>query len=560
MGATLHVLLVEDSEFDSLTHRTRIRAAFPGSTVTVVERLSEALAFLDANRVEVVLTDLGLPDSSGLATVEAFALVAETVPVIVLSGAEPSEELRLRAIELGAQDFLLKGAAVPEVYRSCIGYAIKRKELDLEARRLARTDTLTGLLNRRAIIERIKTALDGATFPDDTVTVAFCDVDDFKAINDLYGHSVGDAILQEIATTISSKAPDAAVGRLGGDEFCLVCAGHSFREVVDAVSELNEAFSAPITVGRRSLTVSCSWGVVRNTWGCDAYSILGEADRAMYRAKKRGGGVVTYTSGMRVQDQETEQTQSELLEQARSGFGQFLMHFQPIMGVASLRPVAYEALLRWRHPDRGLLTASSFVALLHEAGLTAQLDEWVLTTVLGQLPTIPHDARVHINVSPSTLRLGEHYCSLAEQLVTGAGVEPGRLVLEFTEEAVLNDTLEDLSRIEDLKRSGFSIAIDDFGTGYSALAYLDHLPIDWLKLDGRFLIDGSYRLIEGLAQIADRIGVRVIVEGVETAEQHDRIAAIPIHWAQGSYYSGASHAPWAAGPPVLDRLLSDQEG
>lgn len=206
MGATLHVLLVEDSEFDSLTHRTRIRAAFPGSTVTVVERLSEALAFLDANRVEVVLTDLGLPDSSGLATVEAFALVAETVPVIVLSGAEPSEELRLRAIELGAQDFLLKGAAVPEVYRSCIGYAIKRKELDLEARRLARTDTLTGLLNRRAIIERIKTALDGATFPDDTVTVAFCDVDDFKAINDLYGHSVGDAILQEIATTISSKA------------------------------------------------------------------------------------------------------------------------------------------------------------------------------------------------------------------------------------------------------------------------------------------------------------------------------------------------------------------
>jgi len=113
MGATLHVLLVEDSEFDSLTHRTRIRAAFPGSTVTVVERLSEALAFLDANRVEVVLTDLGLPDSSGLATVEAFALVAETVPVIVLSGAEPSEELRLRAIELGAQDFLLKGAAVP---------------------------------------------------------------------------------------------------------------------------------------------------------------------------------------------------------------------------------------------------------------------------------------------------------------------------------------------------------------------------------------------------------------------------------------------------------------
>ena len=274
MGATLHVLLVEDSEFDSLTHRTRIRAAFPGSTVTVVERLSEALAFLDANRVEVVLTDLGLPDSSGLATVEAFALVAETVPVIVLSGAEPSEELRLRAIELGAQDFLLKGAAVPEVYRSCIGYAIKRKELDLEARRLARTDTLTGLLNRRAIIERIKTALDGATFPDDTVTVAFCDVDDFKAINDLYGHSVGDAILQEIATTISSKAPDAAVGRLGGDEFCLVCAGHSFREVVDAVSELNEAFSAPITVGRRSLTVS-----YRGGWGDPSTTTRSSNDR-----------------------------------------------------------------------------------------------------------------------------------------------------------------------------------------------------------------------------------------------------------------------------------------
>jgi len=536
----IEVLLVEDNPLDALTHQAEIRKAYRNARIETVERLADALHHLERHPVDIVFADLGLPDSQGLGTIEALVDGAGNTPVVALTGRDPDEEQQQRAIDMGAQDFLYKQMTLADVYRNCISNAIRRKRLEQETLQSALTDPLTGVLNRRALMDALDRALRRADSTTDVV-LAFCDVDNVKRINDTYGHSVGDDALQLVAREIQDGVPGAAVGRLGGDEFAMVIRDLDEHDALAAIRELCVRGCGLKRLGPHGIEMSASWGVVVGDGDSDAQAMLTEVDRAVHRAKQQGGTVVVYDETMRRDDLLAEQQIGQLRSQIRLGLSEFELHFQEVVDTGTRHPVAYEGLLRWNHPHRGLLPAGAFIGQLQQSNLVPDIDHWVVRQAAGLLEAVP--GRLHVNVSPVTLREPEQYLHLMRELAEVHDVA-GRLVLEVTEDTLIEHADAGVRALLELQEMGFAIAIDDFGTGYSSFAYLEQLPVDWLKLDGQFLRQGSYSLIEGMAHIGRTLRIPIIVEGVETQEQHDWLAAGAIECGQGYFYHRPAREPW----------------
>jgi len=401
-------------------------------------------------------------------------------------------------------------------------------------------DPLTALFNRTLLLERLERALERR----EAVAVVLLDLDGFKTVNDSLGHHTGDDVLRGIAPRLAAAvAPGDTLARLGGDEFVVLCRGLSGpEEAMERARRLAASVTSPfeLATGRHSL--SASIGIATSHGRPDtAGTLLRDADAAMYSAKAKGRGrIELFDHTMRVEAIARLRLEQDI--QVALDRRQFVLEYQPIVGIDTLRPVAFETLLRWDHPERGRLGPDAFIPLAEETGLISPIGDWVIATACAQLAAwqaaVPGQAELQMCVNVSRVQLSaEGFVERVARIIRRAGIAPESLSLEITENALLGDEAPAVALAE-LKRLGVKIVLDDFGTGYSSLLYLTRFPIDKLKIDQTFIaaLDGtpqSPTVTKAILAIARELALDVVAEGVETDLQLEQLRVLGCPHIQG---------------------------
>ena len=405
-----------------------------------------------------------------------------------------------------------------------------RKESELRIRYMALHDALTGLPNRILLEDRLGQAITLARRNQKSVALLMLDLDRFKDINDSFGHYVGDRLLEEVSKRLHASLRDSDIlARLGGDEFVIgVPMVADNREIETVAHKILSTLSAPFRIEGRELQIGASIGIsVYPVDGENSEALLQFADAAMYAAKKRRGIYCFFTPELTEATQRRQKLESDLyLACAR---GEFVVYYQPIVLTNSGRVAGVEALLRWRHPEEGLISPNEFIPQLEELGLILEVGEWVLRTaclqnVAWQKEGIPR-VRVSVNVSAYQFHRG-NIVRTVERVLRETGLEPEWLELELTESLTLDDSETAIEIMQDLKRIGISLSLDDFGTGWSSLSYLRKFPLDRIKIDRAFMRDipsepTAKAVVRSILTLGRSLGIACVAEGVETHQQLD---------------------------------------
>ncbi|WP_223971224.1 EAL domain-containing protein [Bradyrhizobium sp. RD5-C2] len=411
---------------------------------------------------------------------------------------------------------------------------------------MAQHDALTDLPNRVLLKEWMEQALSGARCGGPSLAVLMLDLDRFKDVNDTLGHPAGDALLKSVAARLRRSVSDTTlVARLGGDEFAVI------DYVTDPVTEagvlaerIRKALSEPIDLGDHRVTTTTSIGIaIAPRDGTDSDEVLRSADLALYSAKSGGRGAFRFFEPELDRQLQTRRSLERDMRSALAN-GEFELHYQPFINVASGETCGFEALLRWHHPQRGMVSPAQFIPLAEETGLIVPLGEWVLRTACAEAAKWPDDLKIAINLSPVQFRSPELVPVIVHALAS-SGVSPDRLELEVTETAIIQDSEAVFAALSQLHDLGVRIALDDFGTGYSSLSFLQKFPFDKVKIDRSFVselagaTDESRRIARAIVRFAVSLGKTTTAEGVETREQLDILRADACVEVQGFHFSPA---------------------
>ena len=409
----------------------------------------------------------------------------------------------------------------------------------------ARHDPLTGLANRRLLVERIEASLQRNRTTDRRTAVLFVDLDDFTAVNDRIGHAGGDTILRAVGDAIEGVlTPGDTVARIGGDEFVVCCEGVADIETALEVSErIRGALAAPFRFHSESLRVAASIGITISHPSSHADGLLRDADAAMYVAKQNRRQVEVFDDEMSEQTSRRRQAVTEL--EAALTAGQIHTWFQPEVELLTGELIGFEALVRWHHPERGVISPAEFIGLAEDSGLIIQLGRQVLDDACRELARwIDRHPDRHLTVSVNLSPIQMVSCGLAESVgaaIANAGVPAGRVCLEVTETALMDAEVA-AEVLRKLKEIGVLIAIDDFGTGYSSLSRIKDFPVDFLKIDRSF-VAGLGRnpddelIVTAVTNLAHSMGIQVIAEGIETGKQLSLLAGMGCEFGQGFLWS-----------------------
>jgi diguanylate cyclase (GGDEF)-like protein/PAS domain S-box-containing protein len=413
---------------------------------------------------------------------------------------------------------------------------------------LAHYDALTDLPNRVLFRERIERELERAN-QGEQFALLYIDIDEFKGINDSLGHHVGDELLKAVARRIRNCIRENDhVARLGGDEFAVIQTGvGTMDDVVEFVSRIQEAIRQPYECFGHQLSTDASIGIgLAPRDGTELDQLIKNADLAMYDAK--GAGRRTYRFFEPAMDARAKArlTLERELRQALVEGG-FEIHYQPVVDLGRDEVTGCEALLRWRHPEHGLISPADFIPVAEDTGLIVELGEWVLRTACEEASTWPDHIRLAVNVSPVQLKSPALGLKIAGALAS-SGLAANRLEIEITEAVLIRDDETALAILHQLRAIGIRIALDDFGTGYSSLSYLKRFPFDKIKIDRSFVtdiaeIDGASVIVQAVVNIAAASNMTTTAEGVETSKQKDILRALGCTEMQGYLFSAAKPGP-----------------
>ena len=543
----LELLIVEDNPGDvRLIDELLRQVPRPAFRLTHATTLQDALRLLDRSRFDAVLLDLVLSDAQGLEGIEPVGHVAVDVPIVVLSGLA-DEALAVQALAQGAQDYLVKGRGDGNLIVRAILYAIERKHSEQAIRHLANHDALTGLPNRRLLTDRIHQALAHSRRSGLVMAIVLLDLDNFKQVNDSFGHPVGDRLLLAVAQCLRSciRESDTAA-RIGGDEFALVLADVESTEGVTAfLKKLHAALQAPFLLDGHELYVTASIGV--SSYPKDGQTVpvlLGCADVAMYRSKEAGRDTWrSYSPAIQSTSVKQPAIGSHLPRAMERG--EFVVHYQPQVELKTGCVTGVEALLRWCHPQLGLLPPARFLRAAQQAGLMKQIGRWVLGQACAQTRAwraAGHSAlRVAVRLSARQL-LEEDVLEAVLQILGESGLESRYLELELTEAGFVKNAETLVSVLSGLRSEGVRISLSGFGVRHSSLSYLKRLPVDSLKI-GRTFVRGigedlvNAAIVRAVISMAHGMGLDVIAEGVERAGEFAFLRAEGCDRFQGGYFS-----------------------
>jgi diguanylate cyclase (GGDEF)-like protein len=380
------------------------------------------------------------------------------------------------------------------------------------------------------------------------VAVLCIDLDLFKNVNDSFGHPIGDRLLQMVADRLRLEVRgNNLVARLGGDEFAVVMASDvSPKEANDYAARLIEVLSAPYDIDGIDVVIGASIGIALSPGdGESSEELMRNADMALYRAKSEGGGVHHFFE--KEMDRQAQKRRDMELDLRRAfANGEFELHYQPLVDLVVDRVTGFEALLRWKHPEKGMISPADFIPVAEDIGLIVGLGEWVLRKACAEAVKWPDDIKVAVNLSPVQFRSRN-----LVQVVIGAlaysGLSPLRLELEITESIFLAETEANLAILHQLRELGVRISMDDFGTGYSSLSYLRSFPFDKIKIDRSFVKDLAERpdcgaIVRAISGLGRSLNITTTAEGVETVEQLDWLRAEGCNEVQGFLFSAAKPA------------------
>lgn len=407
---------------------------------------------------------------------------------------------------------------------------------------MAGHDALTGLPNRYLLHEKIAEILVRAAY-NEQVAVLCLDLDQFKIVNDTLGHPIGDLLLKAVADRLRGCVPEADIlARLGGDEFVIVQANTGWPEQIEALARnITDNVSQPFDLDGHQVVVSTSIGVALGPDdAADADRLLKNADMALYRAKADGRGTYRFFEAeMDARAQQRRQLELDLRRGLVSN--EFRLYYQPVVDTQTRKIIGFEALLRWMHPDRGIVSPAEFIPLAEEIGAIIPLGEWVIRQACADAATWSKDVKVAVNLSAVQFKSRTLVHKVASALAD-SGLSPQRLEMEITESVLLANSEATLAALYDLKRLGVRIAMDDFGTGYSSLSYLRSFPFDKIKIDRSFVMelgtrDGASAIVRTVANLGASLGMITTAEGVETAEQFAQVREEGCTEVQGYYFS-----------------------
>jgi diguanylate cyclase (GGDEF)-like protein/PAS domain S-box-containing protein len=428
----------------------------------------------------------------------------------------------------------------------------ERKALEAELERRASHDPLTGLPNRHTLVDRLGQALLRTKRGKEgrKVGVLFMDLDGFKTINDSLGHEAGDRLLVTVAERLRKRLrPEDVLARFGGDEFAVLLEDVAdASETIRVAQRIAESLREPFTVNDHQVNLSTSVGIALGSAHTkdDPEGMLRNADAAMYKAKEQGlGCYAVFDPAMQTRAQERLELEAELrraLEQ-----GEFVLYYQPEVSLYNGSMVGLEALLRWQHPERGLLKPSAFVPLAEETDVIAPIGRWVLEEACRQAKRweeehpLASPMTMEVNLSSKQLRRRE-LARTVEEALTRAGVEAHTLALDITETVLIGASEHNAQALEALKKMGIRLSLDDFGTGYSSLSYLKRLPVDRVKVDRSFVkgLGGNATdtaVVRMIIELCHTLGVEVLAEGVETSEQAALLKDMGCDVGQGYYFA-----------------------
>jgi diguanylate cyclase (GGDEF)-like protein len=554
MTTPLHLLILEDRTEDAELMLHELRLAGFDPQWERVDTEADFLAHLDQD-LDIILADYSLPQFDAQRALEHLKQRGVDVPFIIVSGCI-GEECAVECMKSGATDYLLKdrltrlGQAVRKaVDEKCLRDDRQRAEAQLAHN--AFHDTLTGLPNRALFLDRAQRCLHqmerrgGYLF-----AVLAVDLDGFQAINASFGQVAGDAVLIEIGERLVQKVRSGdTVARLGGDEFALLLDDvKDMRNALRVAERLQAELAKPFLVDGREVLTSASVGIAASTStykrSADA---LRDADTAMARAKKLGPGQVAVFD-IRMHTQAVTRLKLETDLRRAADRHEFLLYYQPVVSLQSGHIAGFEALLRWQHPQRGLIVPGECLPVAEEIGLLIPIGQWVLQNAAKQLrawqvefPVAP-PLSMSVNLSCKQFLQSGELLTIVDETLKATGLDPCSLALEVTETVMMENAEAALATLAQLKDRQLRISIDDFGTGYSSLSYLQRLPIDNLKIDQSFVAQmksagESLEIVRSIITLAHSLGKQVIAEGVETGEQLALLRSLGCEYGQGYFFS-----------------------
>ncbi|AGX87765.1 putative bifunctional diguanylate cyclase/phosphodiesterase [Candidatus Symbiobacter mobilis] len=567
---TTRILIADDDPTVGLLLQAAL--ASQGYVVMVHEDGASALESFRNDPADLVLLDVEMPERNGYEVCEEIRQGLESdVPVILITGHDDVASID-RAYEVGATDFIPKplnwtliAHRIRYVLRS-FHDAAQRRIAEKQVRYLAYFDTLTNLPNRQSFLEILQQEIDRALRTASTLAVLYLDLDNFKSVNDSLGHQAGDVVLQRVADrlrvslrsfdVLGRPAPGAhtreihdagvQVARHAGDEFTMLLPIlHKADDALSAAQRIRESVARPLFVDGRELFITASIGIALFPDDqTDAQTLVNHAETAMYAAKDLGRNHCEYYSASLTERAVGRFAMESALRYALER-NEFELVYQPQIDVVTRTAHAVEALIRWHHPVRGMVSPLEFIHIAEETGMIHPLGSWVLHTACKQaqqwIAEVGMPIRVCVNISPVQFRAAGF---LDEVMATleATGLQPECLELEITENVLMDDSGKTLADICTLRRHGIHIAIDDFGTGYSSLRYLKRLPLTKLKIDRAFVRDmpdsrEDEAIVRAVVALADSLDMHVTAEGVETRQQFETLRALGCDSIQGYYFS-----------------------